>query len=152
MTVVSAALFGAGWRATSRGSAALLRECAARGWTVVLTAPGPSGSPALTVTDPGRDPVRVALDLVDGKPSHAVFVAASAPEVRVARLAGVPCVAVLGPGPGATATEVRAAGAAEVHPDAAALLCVLDDSLLARPRAFGDRRPAASVALAGRGG
>ncbi|WP_053651131.1 hypothetical protein [Streptomyces sp. XY431] len=150
MTVVSTALFGAGWRATSRGSAALLRECAARGWTVVLTAPGPSGTPALTVTDPGRDPVRVALDLVDGKPSHAVFVAASAPEVRVARLAGVPCVAVLGPG--ATAAEVRAAGAAEVHPDVATLLCVLDDSLLARPRAFGDRRPAASVALAGRSG
>ncbi|MFC5667717.1 HAD family hydrolase [Kitasatospora misakiensis] len=150
MTVVSAALFGADWRAASPGSADLLRECAARGWTVVLIAPGPPGTPALTVTDPGRDPVRAALDLVDGTTEHAVFVAGSASEVRAARRAGVPCVAVLGGG--ATAAELRAAGAVEVHRDAAALLRVLDDSLLARPRAFGDHRPTASTALAGRSG
>ncbi|MFE6865849.1 hypothetical protein ACFVFS_04780 [Kitasatospora sp. NPDC057692] len=150
MTVVSAALFGADWRGTPRGDAELPRECAARGWTVVLTAPGPAGAPALTVTDPGHDPVRTALDLVDGEPAHAVFVAGSVPEVRAARRAGVVCVAVLGVG--ATAPALRAAGAVEVHRDAAALLRVLDDSLLARPRAFGDRRPTASTASAGRSG
>ncbi|MFF2950104.1 HAD family hydrolase [Kitasatospora sp. NPDC057965] len=145
MTVISAALFGADWRATPRGSADLPRECAARGWTVVLTAPGPAATPALTVTDPGHDPVRAALDLVGGEPAHAVFVAGSVPEVRAARRAGVACVAVLGVG--ATAPELRAAGAVEVHRDAAALLRVLDDSLLARPRAFRDRRPTASTGL-----
>ncbi|MFB6889564.1 hypothetical protein ACFCX4_09655 [Kitasatospora sp. NPDC056327] len=150
MTVVSTALFGADWRAASPGSAELPRECAARGWTVVLTAPGPAGAPALTVNDPGHDPLRAALDLVDGVPAHAVFVAGSVSEVRAACRAGVPCVAVLGAG--ATVPGLRAAGAVEVHPDAAALLRVLDDSLLARPRAFGDRRPAAPTAFAGRSG
>ncbi|MEV6977038.1 hypothetical protein [Kitasatospora sp. NPDC093806] len=148
MTVISAALFGTDWRHASPGSADLLRECAARGWTVVLAAPGPAGTPALTVTAPGPDPLRAALDLVGGAPSHAVFVAGSVPEVRAARRAGMACVAVLGAG--AAPSDLRAAGAAEVHRDAAALLRVLDDSLLARPRAFGDHRPPALAAPAGR--
>ncbi|MEV7773593.1 hypothetical protein [Kitasatospora sp. NPDC086791] len=135
MTVISAALFGTDWRPALPGGAELLRECAARGWTVLLTGPGPAGAPALTVADPGGDPLLAALELVDGGSSHAVAVAGSVREVRAARRAGVPCVALeagedAGP-------ELRAAGAAEVHPDAAALLRVLDDSLLARPRAFG---------------
>ncbi|MFD0277521.1 HAD family hydrolase [Kitasatospora sp. NPDC127111] len=168
MTVISAALFGTDWRGALPGSApaavsataanaasaaasdtALLRECAARGWTVVLTGPGPVGAPALTVAAPGRDPVRAALDLVDGTPSHAVFVAGSVPEVLAARRAAVPCVAL--ENGGATGPELRAAGAAEVHRDSDALLHVLDDSLLARPRAFGDCRPAVSAAPAGLG-
>ncbi|MER7753217.1 hypothetical protein [Kitasatospora sp. NPDC097643] len=135
MTVVSAALFGTDWRPGLPGAVELLRECAARGWTVVLTGPGPDGAPALTVTAPGHDPVRAALDLVDGPASHAVAVAGSVREVVAALRAGVPCVALEA---GAdTGPELRAAGAVEVHRDAAALLRVLDDSLLARPRAFG---------------
>ncbi|MFE7531014.1 HAD family hydrolase [Kitasatospora sp. NPDC057542] len=136
MTVISTALFGTDWwQPTLPGGAELLRECAARGWTVVLTGPGPAGAPALTVADPGGDPVRAALELVDGRPSHAVAVAGSVRDVRAARRAGVPCVA-LAVGPD-TGQELRAEGAVEVHRDAAALLSVLDDSLLARPRAFG---------------
>ncbi|MFI8455166.1 HAD family hydrolase [Kitasatospora sp. NPDC085464] len=135
MTVISAALFGTDWRPAPPGGADLLRECAARGWTVVLTGPGPAGAPALTVADPGTDPVRAALDLLDGTPSHAVAVAGSVREVRAAWRAGVPCVALETGGD--AGPELRAAGAAEVHRDAAALLRVLDDSLLARPRAFG---------------
>ncbi|MBV6702546.1 HAD family hydrolase [Kitasatospora aureofaciens] len=135
MTVVSTALFGTDWRPALPGSADLLRECAARGWTVVLTGPGPAGAPALTVTAPGSDPVQAALDLVDGTAEHAVYVAASVREVLAARRAGVLCLALAtGRDSGA---DLRAAGAAEVHRDAAALLKVLDDSLLARPRAFG---------------
>ncbi|MFF0415758.1 HAD family hydrolase [Kitasatospora sp. NPDC004745] len=135
MTVISAAVFGTAWRPAPPGCAELLRECAARGWTVVLTAPGPAGAPALTVAAPGDDPVRAALELVGGRPSHAVAVAGTVHEVLAARRAGVPCIALeagVDAGP-----LLRAAGAAEVHRDAAALLRVLDDSLLARPRAFG---------------
>ncbi|MFI6847675.1 hypothetical protein OG535_35750 [Kitasatospora sp. NBC_00085] len=160
MTVISAALFGTDWRgalprtatgpAPAPGEAELLRECAARGWTVVLTGPGPAGVPVLAVTAPGGDPVRAALDLVDGAASHAVFVAGSVAEVRAARRAAVPCVA-LETG-GANGPELRAAGAAEVHRDTAALLNVLDDSLLARPRAFGGCRPTAPAVPAGRSG
>ncbi|MFE4517943.1 HAD family hydrolase [Kitasatospora sp. NPDC056783] len=136
MTVISAALFGTDWwQPGLPGGAELLRECAARGWTVVLTGPGPAGAPVLSVADPGGDPVRAALELVDGGPGHAVAVAGSVREVRAARRAGVPCVALAAGG--GTGPELRAAGAAEVHRDAAALLSVLDDSLLARPRAFG---------------
>ncbi|WP_153471134.1 HAD family hydrolase [Streptomyces kaniharaensis] len=135
MTVVSAALFGTDWRPALPGTAELLRECAARGWTVVLIGQGPVGAPALTVTAPGSDPVRAALHLVDGTAEHAVYVAASVREVLAARRAGVPCLA-LETGRD-TGVELRAAGAAEVHRDPAALLRVLDDSLLARPRAFG---------------
>ncbi|MFJ2863412.1 hypothetical protein [Kitasatospora sp. NPDC087314] len=135
MTVVSAALFGVDWRSASTGSAELLRECAARGWTVVLTGPGPGGAPALTVAAPGSDPLRAALELVGGTPSHAVAVAGSVREVLAARRVGVPCVAVAA---GAEAgPELWAAGAVEVHRDVDALMRVLDDSLLARPRAFG---------------
>ncbi|MEV0537754.1 hypothetical protein [Kitasatospora sp. NPDC050463] len=155
MTVISAALFGTDWRVASPGSEELLHECAARGWTVVLIGPAPVRAPVLTVdaravAARGGDPVRAALDLVDGTPEHAVFVAASMREVQVARRAQVPCVAV--EGDGGTGSELRAAGAAEVHRDAAALLRVLDDSLLARPRAFGDCRPTAPAAPAGRSG
>jgi hypothetical protein len=135
MTVISAALFGTDWRPRLPGGAELLRECAARGWTVVLTGPGPAGAPALTVAAPGSDPVRAGLQLVDGQPSHAVAVAGSVREVLAARRAGVPCVALQTGGD--AGPELRAAGAVEVHRDAAALLRVLDDSLLARPRAFG---------------
>ncbi|MGV9270858.1 HAD family hydrolase [Kitasatospora sp. NPDC003701] len=150
MTVISAALFGTDWRPASPGSEELLHECAARGWTVLLIGPEPVAAPALTVVAPGEDPVRAALGLIDGTPEHAVFVAASMRDVLVARRARVPCVAV--EGDGGTGTELRAAGAAEVHRDAAALLRVLDDSLLARPRAFGDCRPTAPAAPAGRSG
>ncbi|MFJ9443375.1 HAD family hydrolase [Kitasatospora sp. NPDC101235] len=148
MTVISAALFGTDWwQPALPGGAELLRECAARGWTVVLTGPGPAGAPALTVADPGGDPVRAALELVDGRPSHAVAVAGSVRDVRAARRAGVPCVA-LAAGPD-TDQELRAEGAVEVHRDAAALLSVLDDSLLARPRAFGPAGAATGGALNG---
>lgn len=135
MTVISAALFGTDWRPALPGSAELLRECAARGWTVVLTGPGPVGARALTVTAPGADPLSAALNLVDGAASHAVYVAGSVREVREARRIGVPCVAVAADG--VIGPELLAAGAAEVHRDTTALLRVLDDSLLARPRAFG---------------
>ncbi|MFD9690257.1 HAD family hydrolase [Kitasatospora sp. NPDC059146] len=135
MTVISAALIGTDWRPRLPGGAELLRECAVRGWTVVLTGPGPAGVRALTVTAPGGDAVRAALALVGGGPSHAVAVAGSVREVLAARRAGVPCVALEAGGD--AGPELRAAGADEVHRDAAALLRVLDDSLLARPRAFG---------------
>ncbi|MEU4118652.1 hypothetical protein AB0F71_29695 [Kitasatospora sp. NPDC028055] len=135
MTVISAALIGTDWRPRLPGGAELLHECAARGWTVVLTGPGPAGVRALTVTAPGGDAVRAALALVGGAPSHAVAVAGSVREVLAARRAGVPCVALETGGD--AGPELRAAGAVEVHRDATALLRVLDDSLLARPRAFG---------------
>ncbi|MFI8086255.1 HAD family hydrolase [Kitasatospora sp. NPDC086009] len=150
MTVISAALFGTDWRTASPGSEALLHECAARGWTVLVMGPGPAEVPVLALAAPGDEPVRAALGLVDGRPEHAVVVAASLREVLMARRARVPCVAVTGDaGP---RSELRAAGAVEVHRDAAALLRVLDDSLLARPRAFGDCRPTAPAAPAGRSG
>ncbi|MFJ9693822.1 HAD family hydrolase [Kitasatospora sp. NPDC101183] len=147
MTVISAAVFGTDWRPGLPGGADLLRECAARGWTVVLTGPGAAGAPALTVADPGGEPVRAALALVDGPPSHAVAVAGSVREVLAARRAGVPCVAL--EAGGEAGPELRAAGAAEVHRGAAALLRVLDDSLLARPRAFGPVGAAAGTARNG---
>ncbi|MFD7903521.1 hypothetical protein ACFV4G_14885 [Kitasatospora sp. NPDC059747] len=135
MTVVSTALFGTDWRSAPTGAADLLRECAARGWTVVLTGPGPAGAPVLTVATPGSDPERAALDLVGGGADHAVYVAGSVREVLAARRAGLLCLALeCGRD---DAADLRAAGAAEVHRDAVALLRVLDDSLLARPRAFG---------------
>ncbi|MFJ9951678.1 hypothetical protein [Kitasatospora sp. NPDC091207] len=134
----------------SPGSEELLHECAARGWTVLLIGPGPVEVPALTVAAPGDDPVRSALGLVDGASDHAVFVAASVREVLLACRARVSCVAV--ESDGGTGLELRAAGAAEVHHDAAALLRVLDDSLLARPRAFVDCRPTTPAAPAGRSG
>ncbi|MFG3229644.1 hypothetical protein ACGF07_33355 [Kitasatospora sp. NPDC048194] len=135
MTMISAAVFGTDWQPGLPGGAELLGECATRGWTVVLTGPGPAGAPAPAVAAPGGDAVRAALELVDGVPSHAVAVAGSVREVRAARRAGLPCVALETGGD--AGPELRAAGAAEVHRDAAALLRVLDDSLLARPRAFG---------------
>ncbi|MGW6917737.1 HAD family hydrolase [Kitasatospora sp. NPDC054939] len=145
MTVVSAALFGVHGtllgpaqpdRQPLPGAARLLRECAARGWTVVLTGPAPGldGVPVLTVAEPGADPVRAALRLVDAGPAHAVCVAGGVREVLAARRAGVACVAV--ESGGVAGPLLRAAGAIEVHHDAAAVLRVLDDSLLARPRAF----------------
>ncbi|WP_051838709.1 HAD family hydrolase [Streptomyces sp. NRRL WC-3742] len=147
MTVISAVVFGTGWRPGLPGGAELLRECAARGWTVVLTGPGVAGAPALAVAEPGDEPVRAALALVDGAPSHAVAVAGSVREVLAARRAGVPCVAL--EAGGEAGPELRAAGAAEVHHDAVALLRVLDDSLLARPRAFGPEGAATGAARNG---
>lgn len=157
MTVVSAAVFaidgtllGPAGSAGSEGSVGtsaarrplpgaveLLRECAARGWTVVLTAPAPelAGLPVLAVSAPGPDPVRSALGLVDAASAHAVCVAGGIREVLAARRDAVPCLAL--ESGGVAGPLLRAAGAAEVHRDAAALLRVLDDSLLARPRAFG---------------
>ncbi|MGW4891617.1 HAD family hydrolase [Kitasatospora sp. NPDC004240] len=155
MTVISAALFGVGGTLVEpgrppgpdarprplAGAVDLLRECAARGWTVVLTAPaaGLDGLPALTVTRPAPDPVRSALGLVGAEAAHAVCVAGGIREVLAARQAGVPCVAV--ESGGVAGPLLRAAGATEVHRDAPALLRVLDDSLLARPRAFGPATP-----------
>ncbi|WP_354638815.1 HAD family hydrolase [Kitasatospora camelliae] len=129
------------------GGPRLLAECAARGWTVVLTAPAGhepaelrrllGAAPSVTVVPgtAGSDPVRAALALAGGAADHAVFVGATVWTVRTAVGCGVPCVAV--ETGGIPAADLRDAGATEVHPDIATLLAHLDDSLLSRPRTWG---------------
>ncbi|MGW4890961.1 HAD family hydrolase [Kitasatospora sp. NPDC004240] len=137
------------------GARDLLRECAARGWTVVLATSASSrelarlrrvldADDAITAathaddvpaSKPAPDLVHAALSLVDGDPEHAVFVGDTVWDVRACRTAGVPCVGL--ESGGFSAAELLGSGALEVHPAAADLLAGLDDSVLARPRAFG---------------
>lgn len=79
---------------------------------------------------PSPDIFRAALEVAGVDPAHAAVVGDTRWDVEAASELGLPTVAVCTGGgrPG----ELRAAGAAEVHDDPAALLAALDDSLLAR--------------------
>ncbi|GAA4883802.1 HAD family hydrolase [Kitasatospora terrestris] len=137
------------------GAAELLRECARRGWRVVLATSASAREAealrralevddalaAVTTADdvaaskPAPDLVHAALERVDGVAERSVFVGDAVWDVRAAGRAGVRCVAV--ESGGLCSRELRAAGAAEVHADVATLLHALDDSLLARPPVAG---------------
>ncbi|MGW6919339.1 HAD family hydrolase [Kitasatospora sp. NPDC054939] len=134
------------------GAADLVRECAARGWTVLLASSasgrdlevlrrvlgadeaidGVTTADDVRATKPAPDLVHAALERSGAAAEHAVFVGDTVWDVLAAKRAGVPCVGV--ESGGFAAAELRGAGAAEVHPDAAALLAALDGSLLERPR------------------
>ncbi|MET9611970.1 HAD family hydrolase [Kitasatospora indigofera] len=134
------------------GAADLLRAVSASGWTVVL-ASSASGRDlrvmrraldaddavtAATSADdvaagkPAPDLVRAALDKAGARAAEAVFVGDTLWDVRSAAAAGVPCVAVLSGG--WSERDLRAAGALEVHENAAALLAGLSGSVLGHPR------------------
>ncbi|RKE17488.1 HAD family hydrolase [Streptomyces sp. TLI_171] len=135
------------------GAADLLRECAARGWRVVLSTSasgaeldvlraaldaedalyGVTDADAVRASKPAPDLVHSALDKAGAPADHAVFVGDSVWDVRAANRAGTPCVAV--ESGGFAADELRTAGAVEVHASVRALLYGLDDSVLSRPRA-----------------
>lgn len=134
-------------------AALLLRECLVRGWQVVLVSPaGPVGARELAVLgraldgaelpvaagEPGPGLLRSALALAGAAAEHSALVADTVWDARAAGLVGLPCVAVRSSG--IAEQDLLAAGAAEVHPDVGALLAQLDDSLLARPRVFGQAR------------
>ncbi|MFF7636072.1 HAD family hydrolase [Kitasatospora sp. NPDC008050] len=131
-------------------AAPLLRECLLRGWQVVLVSPaGPVAArelavlgraldgeePPVAAGSPGPELLRTALALAGAVAEHSVLVADTVWDVRAAGRVGLPCVAVRTSG--IAEQDLLAAGAAEVHPDVGALLAQLDDSLLARPRVFG---------------
>ncbi|WP_033824992.1 HAD family hydrolase [Kitasatospora sp. MBT63] len=133
------------------GAADLLRAVAARGWTVVLASSASgrdlavmrralgaddviaaaTGADDVEASKPAPDLVRAALAKVDARPQEAVFVGDTAWDVRSAAASGVPCIAVLSGG--WSERDLRAAGAVEVHEDAAALLAGLAGSALGRP-------------------
>ncbi|GGV49427.1 haloacid dehalogenase [Kitasatospora herbaricolor] len=135
------------------GAGDLLRAVSARGWTVVL-ASSASGRDlrvmrraldaedvvtAATSADdveaskPAPDLVRAALDKAGARAAEAVFVGDTLWDIRSASAAGVPCIAVLSGG--WSEHDLRAAGALEVHENAAALLAGLSDSVLGHPHA-----------------
>ena len=132
------------------GARELVRELAARGARPVLAT---SASPdelerlrsvldleqelhAVTSAEdveaakPEPDLVQVALEAAGAEPDDAVFVGDSVWDVKAAKRAGVPCVAVRSGGVGAG--ELRGAGAVAVYDDVAALLAGLDSSPLGR--------------------
>ncbi|BAJ26573.1 MULTISPECIES: HAD family hydrolase [Kitasatospora] len=135
------------------GAADLLRECAGRGWRVVLSTSASgreldvlrrvldADDAVRAVTDadavdsakPAPDLVRLGLRQVGAPAGRSVFVGDSVWDALAAERAGTPCVGV--ETGGFAAAELRAAGAAEVHSSVGALLDDLDDSLLARPGA-----------------
>ncbi|GAB2714111.1 HAD family hydrolase [Kitasatospora kifunensis] len=155
ITAAHTALHAQYWPALRPFEAAgpLLRECAARGWQVVLLGPAaarelavlrralaaddlPVGDDLLVAAGPpGPERLRAALALVDAAAEHSVLVADTVWQVRAAERIGLPCIAVRTSG--IADEELRVAGAVEVHQDLGALLAQLNDSLLARPRVFG---------------
>ncbi|MFD7662006.1 HAD family hydrolase [Streptomyces sp. NPDC059788] len=133
------------------GAAELLRECAKRGWTVVLasSAHGPeldamrraldaedvltavTGSDDVSASKPAPDLVESALEHSGVRAEAAVFVGDTVWDVRASRRAGVPCLAVLSGG--FPERDLREAGAYEVYGGPADLAERLDSSLLAEP-------------------
>ncbi|MFJ5228743.1 HAD family hydrolase [Kitasatospora sp. NPDC088391] len=149
------ALYAAHWPALRAfpGAAELLRECARRGWRVVLSTSASgreldvlrraldaedalyavTDADEVSASKPAPDLVRSALEQAGSAPDRAVFVGDSVWDVRAAHRADTPCVAV--ETGGVAAEELRGAGALEVHASVDELLRELDDSVLARPRA-----------------
>ncbi|QKW18126.1 HAD family hydrolase [Kitasatospora sp. NA04385] len=135
------------------GAGDLLRECAGRGWRVVLSTSA-SGrelevlrrvldaddavhavahSDGVAASKPAPDLVHRALEQAAARADRSVFVGDSVWDVEAAGRAGTPCVGV--ETGGFAAAELRGTGAVEVHPSVGALLDGLDDSVLARPGA-----------------
>ncbi|MFB7945787.1 HAD family hydrolase [Kitasatospora phosalacinea] len=135
------------------GAGDLLRECAGRGWRVVLSTSASgreldvlrrvldaddavhavTDADAVDAAKPAPDLVRKALEQASAPAERSVFVGDSVWDVQAAGRAGTPCVGV--ETGGFAAAELRGAGAVEVHPSVAALLDGLDTSVLARSRA-----------------
>jgi HAD superfamily hydrolase (TIGR01509 family) len=133
------------------GAAELLRECAGRGWTVVLASSASAEELAAlraavgaddAVADatsaddvagskPAPDLVEQALERAGVPAGRAVFVGDTVWDVAACERAGVPCVGVLSGG--ISEPELRAAGAAQVFRGPAELLARIDGSLLAAP-------------------
>ncbi|MFF2817695.1 HAD family hydrolase [Kitasatospora cineracea] len=134
------------------GAGDLLRECAGRGWRVVLSTSASgreldvlrrvldaddavhatADADSVNASKPAPDLVRSSLAQVSAAANRSVFVGDSVWDVRAANRAGTPCVGV--ETGGFAAAELRDAGALEVHSSVGGLLDGLDDSLLARPR------------------
>ncbi|MFF4648455.1 HAD family hydrolase [Streptomyces sp. NPDC001380] len=135
------------------GAAELLRECARRGWTVVLASSAEAEELAVmrkavgaddavadaTSSDdvegskPAPDLVRQSLERAGVPADRAVFVGDTVWDVEACGRAGVPCVGVLSGG--VSEAELRGAGAAQVFRGPRDLLEHIDDSLLAAPPA-----------------
>ncbi|MBM9504159.1 HAD family hydrolase [Actinacidiphila acididurans] len=133
------------------GAADLLRECARRGWRVVLASSASrqeaevmtralgadEAITAVTTADdassskPAPDLVHRALERAGAEPERAVFVGDAVWDVQAAGKAGVPCLGLLTGG--WSREELLAAGAEAVHASPADLLSRLDSSLLAAP-------------------
>ena len=78
---------------------------------------------------PAPDLVQIALEKAGVDAADAVFVGDAVPDVEACKRAGVRCITLTCGGTGED--ELRAAGAVEVHADAAALLKAFDSSALA---------------------
>ncbi|MFI8461857.1 HAD family hydrolase [Kitasatospora sp. NPDC085464] len=133
------------------GAAALLRDLAGRGWTIVLASSASARdlqvmrrvldaddaiSDATCADDvdaskPAPDLVHAALAKAGVDSDQALFIGDTLWDVEAAAKAHVPCIAVLSGGFGERA--LRAAGALEVHADVSELHTRLDTSALARP-------------------
>ena len=92
----------------------------------VLT--GVTSAKDVEAAKPAPDLIRAALEIAGVPPERAVLVGDTGWDVEAAARAGVPCVAVLTGG--VSEAELRAAGAAAVYRDTAALLADLDQSPL----------------------
>jgi HAD superfamily hydrolase (TIGR01509 family) len=132
------------------GAADLLRECARRGWRVVLASSAKSEEAkvmtdalgagdtlhAVTTSDdvdaskPAPDLVHQALDKAGVPADRAVFVGDAVWDAQAARSAGVRCLA-LRSGGGFSDRELLDAGALNVYEDPADLLARIDESVLA---------------------
>jgi HAD superfamily hydrolase (TIGR01509 family) len=130
------------------GAAALLRECAARGLTVVLassaagrelaalrTAIGADDAIATATTaddaetsKPAPDILGVALQRADLHAADVVYVGDAVWDVYAAAKLDIPCVGLTCGG--TSAAELAGAGAVEVYDNPAALLEALDASIL----------------------
>jgi HAD superfamily hydrolase (TIGR01509 family) len=130
------------------GAADLLRACASRGMTVVLSSSasaeelaalraaldaddaitGATSSSEAGESKPAPDLVSIALERAGVPAERAVFVGDAVWDVHACGKAGVPCVAVLTGGVGAG--ELRSAGAVAVYDGAADLLRHLEESPL----------------------
>ena len=135
------------------GAGDLLRECAGRGWRVVLSTSASgreldvlrrvldaddalyavTDADAVDASKPAPDLVHEALRQASAPAGRSVFVGDSVWDVEAAGRAGTPCVGV--ETGGFAAAELRGAGAVEVHSSVGALLDGLDTGVLARPRA-----------------
>jgi len=91
---------------------------------------GATGAADARHSKPAPDIVEVALERSRLDPADAVFVGDSVWDVHACNALKVPCVGLLTGG--WSATELRDAGAAEVHDDPRALLATLGGSMLAR--------------------
>jgi HAD superfamily hydrolase (TIGR01509 family) len=136
------------------GAADLLRECAKRGWRIVLASSAKSAElrtmrdaldaddviDAATTADdvdaskPSPDLVGQALERAGVPAGHAVFVGDTVWDAEAAGRADVPCVGVLSGG--WTRGELTRGGAVEVHEGPADLLAHIGESVLRDPGAL----------------